>query len=77
MKARRARNEGRVRALEEMREKRASRQAKPIKERFKIEDASTSGRRVIGAIGVDFSFEQNKIVENFSTIFSTATVLGS
>ena len=46
IKARRTRNEGRVRALKAMREERAQRRAAQGKGSFKLEEAKRSGRRV-------------------------------
>jgi ATP-binding cassette subfamily F protein uup len=56
IKARRTRNEGRVRALERHREQRAQRRTRIGTARIDIRDAEKSGRRVIVAEDVSFSY---------------------
>jgi ATP-binding cassette subfamily F protein uup len=67
IKARRTRNEGRVRALMAMREERAARRelAGPI--RLKVESADPSGRMVFEAEALNKSFEDKRVVHGFST----------
>ncbi len=67
IKARRTRNEGRVRALETMRLERAGRQEQTGNVRLSIQEAERSGRLVVEAQGVHFAFGDNRIVEGFST----------
>ena len=67
IKARRTRNEGRVRALVEMRQERARRQEQAGVSRLVIQEAERSGRMVVNAEGVCFAWGDNKIVEGFST----------
>jgi ATP-binding cassette subfamily F protein uup len=67
IKARRTRNEGRVRALESMREERAQRVAREPAARIYIEDAEQSGRKVIRAKNVAFRYGDEPLIENFST----------
>ncbi len=66
IKARRTRNEGRVRALKKMREERRNRRNRQGKVSLQINQASDSGREVIKAEGLSFSYGQKKILENFS-----------
>jgi ABC transport system ATP-binding/permease protein len=67
IKARRTRNEGRVRALEGMREERSQRVARDPAARIYIEDAEQSGRKVIRAKNVSFRYGNDPLIENFST----------
>ncbi len=67
IKARRTRNEGRVRALEAMRRERAERRERGGTVRLHEATAARSGRRVIEADGVDFAFGGRVIVRDFST----------
>lgn len=65
IKARRTRNEGRVRALEKMRGEREERIAKEGKARIHIEEAEQSGRKVIRARNISYSYGDEKVIENF------------
>jgi len=65
IKARRTRNEGRVRALLKMREERGERIAKEGKARIHIEAAEQSGRKVIRARNIGYSYGDEKVIENF------------
>ncbi|MBF8270424.1 MAG: ABC transporter ATP-binding protein, partial [Gammaproteobacteria bacterium] len=56
VKARRTRNEGRVRALEAMREQSAARVKPDPKARIYVEDADPSGHKVIEAYNICFDF---------------------
>jgi ATP-binding cassette subfamily F protein uup len=67
IKARRTRNEGRVRALVKMRQERARRQEQTGNVRLTIQEAERSGRLVVEAQEIHFAFGANKIVEGFST----------
>lgn len=67
IKARRTRNEGRVRALQSLREERRRRQAVTGQARLRIDDADRSGKIVIEAQGVSFGYEDQPLVKNFST----------
>ena len=66
IKARRTRNEGRVRALIKMREEREERVAKDGKARIHIEEAEQSGRKVIRARNVGYSYGNEKVIQDFS-----------
>ena len=74
IKARRVRNEGRVRALENMREMRRQRRVATGKVRFAVQDTQLSGRLVIEAKKLCFNYapesgEENVISDFSSTIF--------
>ena len=66
IKARRTRNEGRVRALERMREEAAGRIKREPGARIYIEEAEQSGRKVIRAQNVSYGYGDERLVENFS-----------
>ena len=66
IKARRTRNEGRVRALMKMREERASRVKREGDARIYIEEAEQSGRKVIRAKNVSYGFGDEPLINNFS-----------
>jgi ATP-binding cassette subfamily F protein uup len=67
VKARRTRNEGRVRALMAMRAERAARRERPGTARIGIEHAELSGQLVIEAEHVSKSFGGAVVVQDFST----------
>jgi ABC transport system ATP-binding/permease protein len=67
IKARRTRNEGRVRALLKMREERAARRAHVGSVRFQTEIGERSGQVVLEAEGVRKSFDGPAVVSDFST----------
>jgi len=67
IKARRTRNEGRVRALEQLRQERALRREQTGNVRIAIAEAERSGKLVVDAEKIDFSFGKKKILEGFST----------
>ncbi|TOF18663.1 ABC transporter ATP-binding protein [Vibrio parahaemolyticus] len=66
IKARRTRNEGRVRALEKLREERRDRREVQGKVNLNIDDASRSGKIVFEAENVSFAYDGKQIVDNFS-----------
>jgi len=66
IKARRTRNEGRVRALQKMREEREKRLTKDSKARIYIEEAEQSGRKVIRAKNISYSYGDEQVISNFS-----------
>jgi ABC transport system ATP-binding/permease protein len=67
IKARRTRNEGRVRALVQMRQERARRQEQAGVSRLLIQEAERSGRMVVNAEEVCFAWGDKMIVKDFST----------
>ncbi len=67
IKARRTRNEGRVRALEQLRrEKQAQRQVMG-KVRMKVQEADRSGQIVVKADRLSHAFGDKRLIRNFST----------
>ena len=66
IKARRTRNEGRVRALEAMREVRAQRVNPDARARVHIEEADQSGRKVLDARGLSFGYGDSMLIQDFS-----------
>jgi ATP-binding cassette subfamily F protein uup len=67
IKARRTRNEGRVRALESLRGERRARREQQGEANIRIHDAQISGRKVITAKNVSFEYENLQILNAFST----------
>ena len=67
IKARRTRNEGRVRALKKMREERAMRREVTGSVKMDIQKADVSGKMVFEAENIKFSYGENLIIDNFST----------
>ncbi|HEY6999263.1 MAG TPA: ATP-binding cassette domain-containing protein, partial [Candidatus Binatia bacterium] len=67
IKARRTRNEGRVKALQLMRREKAERLAAQEKARFGIDSGGLSGKLVVDVRGVSFSFGGNLIIRDLST----------
>ena len=66
IKARRTRNEGRVRTLEKMRKELASRIKKENKARMHIEEADQSGRKVIQARNISYAYGDEEVINDFS-----------
>jgi len=67
IKARRTRNEGRVRALEQMRRVRSQRQAPISKVQLEIQDGQRSGMLVAAVDAVGFAYGEKQIFRDFST----------
>ena len=67
IKARRTRNEGRVRALKALREEFSQRKQIQGKAKIKLNQGESSGRLVIEAEHIEHSFDENKIINDFST----------
>ncbi|MDG1874831.1 MAG: ATP-binding cassette domain-containing protein [Mariniblastus sp.] len=67
IKARRTRNEGRVRALKAMRSERSDRRGHVGTANLRIQEAERSGNLVIELDDVSFSYEGHPIFENFTT----------
>ena len=66
IKARRTRNEGRVRALMDMRDKAASRIARPKSARIGIEEGDRSGRKVIRLRNVSHSYTDEPLIDGLT-----------
>jgi ATP-binding cassette subfamily F protein uup len=67
IKARRTRNEGRVRELERMREMRRSRRERPGTVKMKALEAERSGTLVVKADNITFNYGGANIISDFST----------
>ncbi len=67
IKARRTRNEGRVRALKKMREERKARREKVGTAKMQIQEAERSGALVAKLEDVSHSFGDHQVINNFST----------
>jgi ABC transport system ATP-binding/permease protein len=76
VKARRTRNEGRVKALKAMRNERAQRQNKLGNVGLQIQKAERSGHLVIEAKQVSFAYEQKPVISNFSTLIMRGDKVG-
>ncbi len=74
--ARRKRNQGRLKRLQELREARARTIARFDKSRIAAESGAASGKRVIEAKNITLSFGANRIVENFSTRINRGDRIG-
>ncbi|MBF0125241.1 MAG: ATP-binding cassette domain-containing protein, partial [Magnetococcales bacterium] len=68
IKARRTRNEGRVRALEEMRRQRQARRERQGRVRLPLQEVARSGQLVIAAEDVSYSWQDEPLVDRFSTL---------
>jgi ABC transport system ATP-binding/permease protein len=66
LKARRKRNEGRVRALQAMREERARRVNRQAGPRIHVEEAEQSGRKVIEARNISHRFGDELLIDQLS-----------
>jgi ABC transport system ATP-binding/permease protein len=76
IEARRTRNEGRVRALLRLRQIRSERREQPGKVRMQIQEARRSGKVVIEAENIQFSYDDQEVVRNFSTIIQRGDKVG-
>ncbi len=68
IKARRTRNEGRVRALEQMRKERAERRDMQGRVKMSLNSAERSGRLIAEAENICFSYGDSDIITSFSTV---------
>ncbi len=76
IEARRTRNEGRVRALKRLREERRARRELSGKVRMEIQADKRSGKMVIEAEDVAYSFGDQTIIKNFSTVIQRGDKVG-
>jgi ATP-binding cassette subfamily F protein uup len=67
IKARRTRNEGRVRALESMRKERGERRVQQGKASFQVSSADRSGKIVAELTDITQRFGDKRVINNFST----------
>lgn len=76
IKARRTRNEGRVRALEDMRKARRERRQVMGTVRIQIQEAERSGALVIKAENVTYSYDTKPVVSGFSAAIMRGDKIG-
>jgi len=77
IKARRTRNEGRVRALKRLRAQRSERREQTEMVRMQAQEIQQTGRRVIRAKNVSFAFDENHpIVSQFSAMIMRGDKVG-
>jgi ATP-binding cassette subfamily F protein uup len=67
IKARRTRNQGRVRALKKMREQRRQRRERQGTARLRLHEAEKSGKLVVDVENVDFVYDGGPVISAFST----------
>ena len=76
IKARRTRNEGRVRALKAMRNERQQRREQKGQVNMQVTAQDSSGKRVIEADNVSYSYGDIPIIKNFSTLITRGDRIG-
>ncbi len=76
IKARRTRNEGRVRALEQLRRERAQRRQIQGVSQFAVESTESSGKKVIEVERLSFKYADEWIINHFSTIIQRGDKIG-
>jgi ABC transport system ATP-binding/permease protein len=76
VKARRTRNEGRVTVLEKMREAYQARRKKIGNVRMQVQEAERTGKLVIEATEVCFSYDDKTVLEDFSTVIMRRDKVG-
>lgn len=76
IKARRTRNEGRVRALEAMRAERQTRRERQGNARLRVSDAERSGRLVVEAEGVAYGWNERPVIRDFSALILRGDKIG-
>jgi len=76
IKARRTRNEGRVRSLEAMRQERMQRRERSGTADFSIEGAGRSGKIVVELEHVSHRFDDTRIIDDFSTVIQRGDRIG-
>ena len=76
VKARRTRNEGRVRMLEQMRRKRRERRERPGMARMSVENAGMSGKMVCEVTGATFAYGDRPVIKDFSATIMRGDRIG-
>ncbi len=76
IKARRTRNEGRVRALKELRMERSARREQTGSAEMRLNEAERSGRLVLEAKGIGHSYGGIPLVRDFSTVIMRGDKIG-
>lgn len=70
IKARRTRNEGRVRALKKMRDERRQRRERTGAATLQLQEGQTSGRKVIEAQNLNFDWGDGPVIQDLSLLIS-------
>lgn len=76
IKARRTRNEGRVRALQQLRKERSQRREKQGSVQMQLQEAERSGKLVIEAENISQSYDGKQLFENFTTLIQRGDRIG-
>ncbi len=76
IKARRTRNEGRVRALEELRRQRRARRERTGTANIAIQQSERSGKIVIEADKISYAYDHQPLVDNFSITIMRGDKIG-
>jgi ATP-binding cassette subfamily F protein uup len=76
IKARRTRNEGRVRALEHMRRERGQRRERTGTVNMQVAGAGRSGRKVINVKHLSYDYDGEPIVSNLTTLIAQGDKIG-
>lgn len=76
VKARRTRNEGRVRALKRLRDERAERRNTQGTAKLELSKGESSGKKVIEAIDISFKYDEKMIINHFSTRIERGDKIG-
>ena len=67
IKARRTRNEGKVRRLQEMRKQRSQRISQQGRVSLNVDEGEQSGKRVVDLQHINFKYDESTIIKDFST----------
>ena len=76
IKARRTRNEGRVRALEKLRKERAQRRLQQGTTKLALDSGEASGKKVIEVKNINFSYPERQIINEFSALIQRGDKIG-
>jgi len=76
IRARRTRNEGRVRTLEKMRGERGQRRERTGLVNMQVAEASVSGRKVIEANNVSYDYDGNPLIDGLNTLITRGDKIG-
>lgn len=76
IKARRTRNEGRVRALEELRKQRQARRQRVGNVNIEVQQSEKSGKIVIEAENISYAYDEQPIVKDFSLTIMRGDKIG-
>jgi len=76
IKARRTRNEGRVRTLKELRMQRRERREQTGSARMRLHEAERSGRLVLEAEGISCVYDGRPLIHDFSTVIMRGDKIG-